>query len=101
MKKEEHGKPDMCMTFAVDDLHKLTHVKNLLHSLFSNCAVYLNNQQVYNSNGLYSHKALIFNKFNASTMNNERIVACHGYKFEKDPSYYEKSPFIDREEELC
>ena len=33
-------------------------------------------------------------------MNNERILACHGYEFEKDPSDYEKSPFIDREEEL-
>ena len=33
-------------------------------------------------------------------MNNERILACHGYEFEKDPSDYEKSPFIDREKEL-
>ena len=33
-------------------------------------------------------------------MNNEGILACHGYEFEKDPSDYEKSPFIDREEEL-
>ena len=100
MKKEEHGKPDMGMTFTDDDLQYLTHVNNLLHSLFSNCEVYLNNQQVYNSNGLYGHKALISNEFNASTMNNEGILACHGYEFEKDPSDYEKSPFIDREEEL-
>ena len=26
--------------------------------------------------------------------------ACHGYQFEKEPSNLEKSPFIDREEEL-
>ena len=74
------------MTFTDDDLQYLTHVSNLLHSLFSNCEVYLNNQQVYNSNGLYGHKAMISNEFNASTMNNERNLACHGYEFEKDPS---------------
>ena len=61
------------MTFTDDDLQYLTHGNNLLHSLFSNCEVYLNNQQVYNSNGLYGHKALISNEFNASTMNNEEF----------------------------
>ena len=100
MKKDEHGKPDMGMSFTDDNLHYLTHVNNILHSLFSNCEVYLNNQQVYNSNGLYGHKALISNEFNASTRNNDGILACHGYEFEKQPSDYEKSPFIDREEEL-
>ena len=100
MKKDEHGKPDMGMSFTDDDLHYLTHVNNILHSLFSNCEVYLNNQQVYNSNGLYGHNALISNEFNASTRKNEGILACHGYEFEKEPSDYEKSPFIDREEEL-
>ena len=52
------------------------------------------------SNGLYGQKALMSNEFNACTMNNEGILACHGYEFEKDPSDHEKSPFIDREEEL-
>ena len=33
-------------------------------------------------------------------MNNEAILACHGYECEKDHDDYEKSPFIDREEEL-
>ena len=42
----------MGMTFTDDDLQYLTHVNNLLHSLISNGEVYLNNQQVYNSNGL-------------------------------------------------
>ena len=44
MKEYEHGKGDMGMSFTDDDLHCLTHVNNLLHSLFSNCEVYLNNQ---------------------------------------------------------
>ena len=99
MKKDEHGKPDMGMSFTDDDLHYLTDVNNILHSLVS-CEVYLNNQQVYNSNGLYGHKALISNEFNASTRNNEGKLACHGYEFETEHSDHEKSPFIDREEEL-
>ena len=75
MKKDERGKPDMGMSFTDDDLHYLTHVNNILHSLFSNCEVYLNNRQVYNSNGLYGYKALNSNEFNASTRNNEGVLA--------------------------
>ena len=100
MKKDEHGKADMGMAFTDDDLHYLTHVNNSLHSLFPNSEMYLNNQQVYNSSGLYGHKTLISNEFNTSTRNNEGILACNGYEFEKEPSDFEKSPFIDREEEL-
>ena len=58
MKKDELGKPDMGMSFKDDNLHYLTHVNNILHLLFSNCEVYLNNQKMYNSNGIYGHKAL-------------------------------------------
>ena len=78
MKKDEHGKADMGMSSTDEDLHYLTHVNNLLHSLFSNCKVYLNNQQVYNPNGLNGHKALIFEEFNASIRNNEGTLAFHG-----------------------
>ena len=57
----------MGMSSTDGDLHYLTHVNNILHSLFSNCDVYLNNQKVYNSNGLYGHKALNSNELNVST----------------------------------
>ena len=82
MKRDELGKADMGMPFTDDDIHYLTH-KSLLHSLFSSYEVYLNNQQVYNSNGLYRHKTLISNKLKASTKNNEGILASNGYEFEK------------------
>ena len=94
MKKDEHEKADKGVSFTDDDLHYLTHVNNLLHSLFSNCEVYLNTQQVYNSNGLYGHKALISNEFNASTRNNEGILACHGYEFEKKTAILRKNNFL-------
>ena len=35
----------------------VTHVNNILDSIFSNVEVYINNQQIYNSNGLYAHKS--------------------------------------------
>ena len=41
----------------------VTHVNNILHSIFSNVEVYINNQQIYNSNGLYAHKSCISNNF--------------------------------------
>ena len=41
----------------------VTHVNEILQSIFSNVEVYINNQQVYNSNGLYAHKFYISNNF--------------------------------------
>ena len=96
MKKDERGETDVVMSFTDDDLHYLTYVNYILHSLFSNCEVYLNNKQVYSSNGLYALNAFISNAFNASTRNNEGILACHGSEFEKGPSGYKKSPYLDR-----
>ena len=39
----------------------VTHVHNILHSMFSNVEVYINSQQIYNFNGLYVHKSYISN----------------------------------------
>ena len=82
MKKDEHGKADMGMSFTDDDLNYLTHVNNILYSLFSNCETFLNNQQECNSNGLYEHKALISNEIIVSTRNIETIFAFQWYEKE-------------------
>ena len=34
----------------------VTLINNFLHSISSNVEVYINNEQIYNSNGLYAHK---------------------------------------------
>ena len=34
----------------------VTHVKNILHSIFFNVEVYINNQHFYSSYGMYAHK---------------------------------------------
>ena len=42
----------------------ITHVNNILFSFFSNAELYITNQQIYNFNGLYSHKSHISNNCN-------------------------------------
>ena len=74
----------------------LTYVKNLIHSLFSNCEVYFNNTMAYNANGLYPHKAPLSNELNSSLVSNEGILACHGYIFEEYPEAFDMYYFTDR-----
>ena len=49
-----------------DEVARVTYVHNIMHSIFSNVEVYINNQQIYNSNGLYAHKFYISNNFKAA-----------------------------------
>ena len=71
-------------------------VNNILHSLFSNCEVYFNNEQVYSSNGLYAHKALISTEFSGTKGVKDSLGYCQGYEFEPDPSNFEEEPFAER-----
>ena len=52
----------------------LIYVNNVLHFLFSNCEVYFNNTMVYIANGLYPHKAQIWNEFNSSAVRNHNLT---------------------------
>ena len=64
-KKKEH-KEDTVFTETSDNgvefieedegVPHITHVNNILHSIFAHAEVYINNHQIYNSNGLYAHK---------------------------------------------
>ena len=50
----------------VEEVAQVTYVSNIMHSILSNVEVYINNQQTYNSNGLYAHKPYISNNFKAA-----------------------------------
>ena len=80
-------------------------VNNTMHSLFSNCEVYFNNEQVYTSNGLYAHKAFISNEFSNTKGTKSSICACQGYMYEKEPASFGDEPFLSRKakknEEIC
>ena len=45
---------------------RVTYANNIMPSIFSNVEVYINNQQIYNSNGLYAHKSYISINFKAA-----------------------------------
>ena len=46
--------------------------------------MYINNQQIYNSNGLYAHKSYISNNFKAAISEYKGVLHCEGYEFEQD-----------------
>ena len=71
-KKNEHKVESVVFTeTGVDDseegeVARVTYVNNIMHSIFSNVDVCINNQQIYNSNELYAHKSYISNNFKAA-----------------------------------
>ena len=65
-KKKEHKDESVVFTETGDDsdqeeeeLARVNYVNNIMHSIFSNVEVYIDNQQIYNSSGLYAHKFYI------------------------------------------
>ena len=63
----------------------VTHVNNNLHSIFPNVEVYINNQQFYNSNGLYAHKSYISNNFKGAISEYKGVLHCEGYDYVEFP----------------
>ena len=91
-KKKEHKNESVVFTeTGTDDsdeeegVVRVTYVNNIMHSIFSNVEVYINNQQIYNSNGLYAHKSYISNNFKAAISEYKGVLHCEGYDYEQDP----------------
>ena len=91
-KKKEHKDESVVFTeTGTDDsdeeeeVARVTYVNNRMHSIFSKVEVYINNQQIYNSNGLYAHKSYISNNFKAAISDYKGVFHCEGYDFEQDP----------------
>ena len=47
--------------------------------------MYINNQQIYNSNGLYAHKSYISNYFKGAISEYKGFLHCEGYDYEEPP----------------
>ena len=47
--------------------------------------MYINNQQIYNSIGLYAHKSYISNIFKPAISEYKEVLHCEGYDYEQDP----------------
>ena len=90
-KKKEHKDESVVFTeLGTDDgeeeeVARVTYVNNIMHSVFSNVEVYINNQQIYNSNRLYAHKSYISNNFKGAITEYKGVLHCEGYDYEQDP----------------
>ena len=85
--EKEHNEAEDKKADAADDneVALITHVNNIMHSIFSNVEVHINNQQIYNSNGLYAHKSYIYNNFKGAISEYKGVLHCEGYDFEANP----------------
>ena len=92
-KKNEHKDESVVITTetGTDDEEEqkevvpVTYVNNIMQSIFSDIEVYINSQQIYNSNGLYAHKSYISNNFNAAISVYKGVLHCERYYYEQDP----------------
>ena len=91
-KKKEHKDESVVFTETGDneeeeqkEVARVTYVNNIIHSIFSYVEVYKNNQQIYNSNGLYAHKSYISINFKAAISEYKGVLHCEGYEYEQDP----------------
>ena len=73
----------------------VTHVNNILQSIFSNVEVYINNQQIYISNGLYVHKSYISNNFKGNISEYKGVLHCEGYDYEEFPDESVEAPLSE------
>ena len=70
-------------------------VNIILHSIFANVEVYINNQQSYNSNGFYAHKSYISNNFKGAISEYKGFLHCQGYDYEKLPDENVEAPLSE------
>ena len=73
----------------------LTHVNNILHSIFSNVEVYINNQQNYNSNGFYAHESYISNNVKGVISEYKEVLHCEGYDYEEITDEIMEAPLYE------
>ena len=57
--------------------------------------MYINNQQIYNSNGLYAHKSYISNNFMGAISEYEGVLHCEGYDCEEFPDEIMETPLSE------
>ena len=79
----------------VDDFKETLLVNNALHSLFSNCEIYLNNDQVHNANSLYAHHAFVAAEFSGTKGAKGSFSKCQGYQNEVELNDFRKRPYPD------
>ena len=97
VKKEhkEEAKAEEEETAEEEAVPLVTHVNNISHSVLSTVEVYINNQQIYNSNGLYAHKSYISNNFKEAIFEYRGVLHCKGYDYEEFPDETMEAPLSE------
>ena len=90
----ETGDDDVEFIEEVKGVPHITHVNNILHSIFSNAELYINNHQIYISNGLYAHKSHISSNFKSTLSDYKGVLHCEGYDYEEDSETLVEGPFF-------
>ena len=57
--------------------------------------MYINNQQIYNSNGLYAHKSYISNNFKGAVSEYKGVLHCEAYEYEEIPAEFMEAPLSE------
>ena len=57
--------------------------------------MYINNQQIYNSNGLYAHKSYVSNNFKGAISEYTGVFHCEGYDYEEFPDETLEAPLSE------
>ena len=73
----------------------ITHVNNILHTVFSNVEAYIGNQQIHNSNCFYAHKFFIYNKFIGAISEYKGVLHCEGYECAEFPDEIMEAPLSE------
>ena len=103
-KKKEHKEDNVFTKTGDDDVEfiedgegmpYITHVNNILRSLFSKAELYLSNHQIYNSSGLYAHKSHISNNSKTTLTDYKGVLHFEGYDYE-DHENLDEGPFFTK-----
>ena len=92
----ETGDDDVKFIEGGEGVPNITKVNNILHSIFSNAELYINNHQIHNSNGLYFQKSHISNNFKSTLRDYNGVLLCEGYDYDEDPENLLGGPFFIR-----
>ena len=96
----ETGDGDVEFLEEDEGVPHITHVNNILHSIFSEAELYYNNHQIYNSNGLYAHKYHISDNFRSTLSEYKGVLNCEGHDYEDDPENLVQGQFFIRRMKL-
>ena len=79
-----------------DDGKTVIFANNSLHSLFSQCEIYLNGVLVSDSNNSYHHRSFIETELTTTIESKNTWTQCQGYQYNENPADEKSSYYVDQ-----